>query len=205
HEELAVLMEDRDQRPLLVIDTAVPRDFDPAVRNHPNVHLYDIDDLQKIVERRAGGRRAEALKAQAVVEVELARFERWVESLEVIPTITQLRQLAQQIAQRAIDDNEGKWDSLSESDRRRVELLANTVVNRLLHGPTARLKQAVDGGETPLYVEAVRELFGLGEGADKQGAAVTPSDSEKSGQTPRPQPASPQESKGHRGDRDPFG
>lgn len=161
HEELALLMDKRPKQPLLVIDTAVPRDFDPAVRSIPEVHLYDIDDLQRLVERRASGRRAEALRAEAVIEEELDSFERWLSSLEVLPTVTDLRELADGLVHRVLRDNASKWESMSERDHERLEQMARSLVKRLLHEPTVRIKQAADEGLGPIYAQATRELFGL--------------------------------------------
>ena len=161
HEELAVLMEQRREKPLLVIDTAVPRDFDPAVRALPGVHLYDIDDLQRLVEQRAPDDRAEMLRAETVIEEELTSFKRWLDGLEVLPTITSLRKVAQQIVDRALSDNSSRWEGLTENDRERLEQMTQALVNRLLHEPTARLRQAADEGMGHVYAQAVRELFGL--------------------------------------------
>lgn len=161
HEELAILTEKRRDNPLLIIDTAVPRDFDPAVKTLPCVHLYDMDDLQRLVERKAFGNRAETLKAEAVIEDELAGFEQWMAGLEVLPTITTLREGAQRLVDQVLEDNSSKWEGLTESDHKRLELMAQALVNRLLHEPTVRLKQAADEGMGHVYAEVVRELFGL--------------------------------------------
>ncbi len=161
HEELAVLMEHRRDKPLLVIDTAVPRDFDPAVRDLPGVHLYDIDDLQHLVEKRAPDDRAEMLRAEAVIEEELTSFKRWLDGLEVLPTITSLREVAQQLVDRAIADNSSRWEGLTESDHERLEQMAQALVNRLLHEPTTRLRRAADEGMGHVYTQAAQELFGL--------------------------------------------
>ncbi len=161
HEELAILMGERSDKPLLIIDTAVPRDIDPAVRSLPGVHLYDMDDLQDLVERRAPDDRVEIQRAETVIEGEMKSFERWLNGLEVLPTITSLREAAQQLVDRTLADNSSRWEGLTGSDRERLEQMVEALVNRLLHEPTVRLRRAVDEGLGHVYSEAVRELFGL--------------------------------------------
>jgi glutamyl-tRNA reductase len=159
-EELALVLQERGGDPLLLIDIAVPRDIDPAVRGLPGITLYDMDDLQHAVARNMGGREAEASKAASIVDQEVDRYTRWLGSLEVLPTISALRERADQIVAQVLRENETRWDSLSPDDRNRVELMARAVVNRLLHEPTLRLKE-IDGDEAYIYVDALRELFAL--------------------------------------------
>ena len=90
-------MESRDGRPLLLVDIAVPRDIEPACREIAGVSLHDIDDVQQIVERNAGGREAEARLAEPILDAELERFERWLASLEVVPTVAALRERGDEI------------------------------------------------------------------------------------------------------------
>jgi glutamyl-tRNA reductase len=174
-EELATVLEERDGRPLLLIDIAVPRDIDPAVRGLPGIALYDMDDLQHAVARNMSGREAEAAKATAIVEQEAQRFEQWFSSLEVVPTIAALRERADEIVAQVMRENEQRWESLSDADRSRIELMARAVASRLLHEPTLRLKES-GGDRSYVYVEALRELFALDEaprGGGGQGAEVT--------------------------------
>jgi len=91
HDELALVMRARDERPLLLIDIAVPRDVDPLCAQLAGVRLFDIDDLQADVERNRGARAAEARRAEVVIEEEIQRFAEWLGSLEVLPTIAALR------------------------------------------------------------------------------------------------------------------
>ena len=160
-EELAAVMRARSGRPLLLIDIAVPRDIDPAVRSLDGVHLRDIDDLQRVVERNLSGREAEARRAEALLERDLERFQRWLGTLEVVPTIAALHGRGEAIARQVLAENSGRWESVSDADLARLELMAATIVRRLLHQPTARLKASADEGGTYAYVQAMRELFGL--------------------------------------------
>jgi glutamyl-tRNA reductase len=148
--------------PLVLIDLAVPRDIEPAVRDCPGIALYDMDDLQHAVARNVAVRQAEAEHAREVVREEVERFERWRESLEVLPTIAALRRHGDAVAEGLLRENDGRWESLSEADRRRVASLARALVGRLLHEPTVRLREAAGEREAPAYVHALHRLFGLG-------------------------------------------
>jgi glutamyl-tRNA reductase len=160
-DELALVAEQREGRPLLMIDIAVPRDIEPTVREVRGVTLYDMDDLQREVARNMGTREAEAVRARQIVDQEVERFSAWLASLDVVPTIAALRELGDGVVEQVLRENEPRWESLSEADRARVEVLARAVVNRLLHEPTLRLKATSDGDRAYVYVQALRELFGL--------------------------------------------
>lgn len=160
-EELAGVMKARAGRPLLLIDIAVPRDIDPAVTDLDGVFLKDIDDLQRVVERRLSGREAEARRAESLLDHELDRFRRWLGTLDVVPTIAALHERGQAVVRQVLDENELRWESLSEADRERLELVAATIVKRLLREPTLRLKARGEDQQTYAYVQALRELFGL--------------------------------------------
>src|SRR4051794_16691789 len=160
-EELALVTEQRDSRPLLMIDIAVPRDIDPGVRDLPGVTLYDMDDLQRQVSRNLGSRESEARRARVIVREEVERFASWRSSLDVVPTIAALRERGDRIVEQVLHENSGRWTSLSDGDRERVEVLARAIVSRMLHEPTLKLKGASAEGESYVYVQALRELFGL--------------------------------------------
>jgi glutamyl-tRNA reductase len=158
--ELATVMTERDGRPLLLIDLAVPRDIDAACADLDGVSLHDIDDLQAVASRNRRVRQAEARKAEGIIEEEIQQFAAWLGSLEVLPTLAALRAHATEIAQAVVDDNEGKWESASPRDRERIEVLARAVVNRLLHEPTVRMKEMRDD-RVHARMALVRDLFGL--------------------------------------------
>jgi glutamyl-tRNA reductase len=160
-EALAEVMAARNGRSLLLIDLAVPRDIHPDCRQVAGVSLHDMDDLQALVERNASGREAEARKAESVLRSELARFERWLASQDVTPTVASLRERATEIVDRVLSENEPRWESLTESDRERMEAMARAIASRLLHEPTLRLKRSSGEDDAYLYVNALRELFGL--------------------------------------------
>jgi glutamyl-tRNA reductase len=168
-DDLAQVMETRGGRPLLLVDIAVPRDIEPACREIPGVSLHDIDDVQQIVERNASGREAEAKLAERIIEAELYRFERWLASLEVVPTISALRGRADEIVRRVLTENDPRWESLSEADRERVGAMAKAIASRLLHEPTLQMKRSAGSDDAYFYVSALRELFGLDAETEPEG------------------------------------
>ena len=174
--DLEQVMEVRGGRPLLAIDLAVPRDIEPACREVAGVSLYDIDDVQQIVERNTTGREGEARRAELIIEAELDRFERWLSSLEVVPTIAALRERGDEVVRRVMAENENRWESLSEADRERLEAMTKAVASRLLHEPTLRMRRSAGSDDAYQFVSALRELFGLDvetEPEGESGANVT--------------------------------
>jgi glutamyl-tRNA reductase len=156
-EELEFVAASRMGRPLVLIDLAVPRDIEPSVRDCPGIALYDMDDLQRAVARNMDAREAEAAEALVLVREEVARFQDWMASLDVVPTISALRRRADEVVQQVLRENEPRWESLSAADRERVEMMARAVVSRLLHEPTVRLKDR----SSYHYLHTIRELFAL--------------------------------------------
>jgi glutamyl-tRNA reductase len=160
-DELEQVMRVRGGTPLLLVDIAVPRDIEPACREVTGVSLHDIDDVQQIVERNASGREAEARRAERILDTEQDRFERWLASLEVVPTIAALRERGDEIVRRVLAENEGRWENLGKADRERLGAMAKAIASRLLHDPTLRMKRSAGSDEAYLYVSTLRELFGL--------------------------------------------
>lgn len=171
-EELELVAEARAGRPLVLIDIAVPRDVDPGVRDLPGIALYDMDDLQREIARNVGSRAAEATRARTVVEEEVERYDAWLTSLDVVPTISALHGRGEQVVQAVLRENESRWETLSIADRERVEVMARAIVSRLLHEPTRRLKEP--NGCAYHHVTALRDLFGLDPALEQPAAEVTP-------------------------------
>jgi glutamyl-tRNA reductase len=182
-DDLDQVMSGRDGRPLLLVDIAVPRDVEPSCREIAGVSLHDVDDVQQIVERNASGREAEAKRAETILEAEQRRFERWLASLEVVPTIASLRERANEIVRRVLAENEPRWEALTEADRERLDQMARAIAGRLLHEPTLRMKRSAGSEEAYLHVNALRVLFGLDEQIDA-GAADEPSSERGASVTP---------------------
>jgi len=160
---VARAQQERRGRPLFLIDLAVPRDLDPAINDLDGCFLYDIDDLEAVVADTLAGRRREAERAEAMVAEEARRFSAWHASLGVVPAIASLRARAEEIRAAELARAEGRLERLSEADRRTVEALTAQIVNKLLHLPTVRMKEAAVTADGVLYADAVRHLFGLAE------------------------------------------
>ena len=168
-EELALVNGERHGRPLLLVDLAVPRDIDPACAELPGVTLLDIDGLQEQVRRHISVRQAEARRAEGIVEEEIQSFAGWLGSLEVLPTVTALRERGDRVVAQVLAENEGRWETLGERDRRRVEALARAIANRLLHEPTLRVK-GLDAAHRHARLQLLREIFGLEDAAAAEAA-----------------------------------
>jgi len=161
--DAATVARARRGRPLLLVDLAVPRDLDPAIHELDGCYLYDIDDLEAIVTETLSGRRSEAERAEAIVAAEADKFHEWQASLEIVPAIASLRARAESIREAELRKAEGMLGRLDDAERRAVESITSQIVNKLLHLPTVRLKQAAAAADGVVYAEAVRHLFGLGE------------------------------------------
>jgi glutamyl-tRNA reductase len=161
--DVAGALRGRKGRPLFLIDLAVPRDLDPAIAELDGCYLYDIDDLQAVVAETLAGRRREAERAERIVAEEAERFHEWHASLDVVPAIASLRARAEEIRRAELLRAEGRLGRLTDAERNVVESITAQIVNKLLHLPTVRMKQAAAAADGVLYAETVRHLFGLGE------------------------------------------
>jgi glutamyl-tRNA reductase len=161
--DAATVEGSRRGRQLLFIDLAVPRDLDPAIHELDGCYLYNIDDLEAIVSETLAGRRGEAARAEAIVAGEAAKFHEWQASLDVVPAIASLRARAEEIREAELLKAEALLRRLDDGERRAVESITAQIVNKLLHLPTVRMKQAAVSADGVIYAEAVRHLFGLGE------------------------------------------
>ena len=137
--------------PLFFIDIAVPRDVDPAVHSLDGCYLYDIDDLEAVVAETLSDRRAEAAQAEQLVAIEAERFREWQASLDVVPAIALLRAHAEEIRAAEV----AKLGRLSEHERRTVDAVTAQILNKLLHLPTVRMKEAAAAEQGEMYADAV--------------------------------------------------
>ena len=162
-DRVAHALRRRRGRSMFFIDIAVPRDLDPAINDLDGCYLYDIDDLERVVKESVAGRREEAVRAEEIVAEETEKFRAWQLALDVVPAIALLRAFAEDVRAGELDRARGWLASLSESERKAVESLTSQIVNKLLHPPTVRMKQAAAAADGVVYAETVRRLFGLGE------------------------------------------
>lgn len=166
---VGAVMHMRRNRPLFLIDIAVPRDVDPAVGELSNVFLYDIDDLQRVVAANLEQRRREVPHVQAIIGQEVRAFLDWFNAREVVPTIVNLRQHVDGIRETELAWAMSKLDGLSEHERNVVLAFSQRLVNKILHQPTVRLKQHAHTREAYHYTEALRDLFGIDDCGPKEG------------------------------------
>jgi glutamyl-tRNA reductase len=150
----------RRRSPLFFIDLAVPRDLDPAIHDLDGCFLYDIDDLEAVVAETLAGRRAEAERGEQLVLEEAERFRSWRASLDVVPAIASLRARAEEIRSAELAKVDGR---VSDDERRTLESVTAQILNKLLHLPTVRMKEAAVSSDGAAYADAVRHLFGLEE------------------------------------------
>jgi glutamyl-tRNA reductase len=146
--------------PLFFIDIAVPRDLDSAIAKLDGCFLYDIDDLEAVVAETLSGRRSEAARAEQLVAEETERFRSWRASLDVVPAILSLRARAEEIRSAELAKVERR---MSDDERRTLESVTSQILNKLLHLPTIRMKEAAVNADGAAYADAVRHLFGLDE------------------------------------------
>jgi glutamyl-tRNA reductase len=161
----AAMQKRQSSSPVVMLDIAVPRDIDPAIRSLSNVFLKDIDDLRTIVDRNSERRRQEIPKAEAIIEEELARFIETLAQLEVGPTIKALRDKFEAVRMEELERNRGKLDDRSFAI---IDDMSRRMMNRLLHEPAVALKETNDATSEPLLrAELIRKLFAL----DKNGSS----------------------------------
>ncbi len=156
-------MRKRKNRLLFLIDIAVPRDIEPAADSIENVYLYNIDNLQDIVDENMKVRKKEALKAEAIVEEEVIHYNNWIKELEAVPTIVSLRAKAEGIVQKELEKSLNWMQKLSEDDRDKVDNLVKSVVNKILHAPVTVMKEESSEISSQEIVAAARQLFRLDE------------------------------------------
>ncbi len=152
------IMKGRKQRPIFMIDISVPRNIDPGIDGLDNIYLYDVDDLQGVVDANMGGRKKEAQKAEAIVAEEVEVFERWLASLQSVPAIVALRQRAEDIKNQELLKVINRV-RLDEKERKAVEYMAAAIVNKLMHPPTAALKEDVEDRDNLIAI--IQKLYGL--------------------------------------------
>ncbi len=155
------VMRQRPDRPLVFIDIAVPRDVDPDINQVPNVRCYDIDDLEARLNGSLAERQQEVPQVEAIIAAEADAFMAWLNSLEIMPVISDLRAKADAIRRAEVDKTLRQLKDLSETDRQRIEAMSEALVNKLLHDATLRLKAEAGNGHAAEYATAVRHLFAL--------------------------------------------
>jgi glutamyl-tRNA reductase len=174
-------MRTRRGKSMFLIDIAVPRDVDPAVNELANVYRYDVDDLQSVADANRKEREREAHAAQQIIDQDVDRYYRWNESLGAVPTVRALRERFTSVAEDELTKTLAQLRHLPTQDQARVQRLARTLVNKLLHAPSMRLKQATEAEEGRVFADALTYLFELGPD-DQPGTDTQPGEQAASGQ-----------------------
>jgi len=160
-QEMKPIMKARRNEPIFFIDIAVPRDLDPELNDLDNVYLYDIDDLQNVVEINKSERDKEAVKARRIVDEEALSFQSWLEGLAVVPTITALRKKADAICQTELERTLCRLRHLTPEEQKIIEKMALSISTKLLHDPVTYLKDESCKEQGSIKVEMIRAAFGL--------------------------------------------
>jgi glutamyl-tRNA reductase len=161
HTLVAQTMKARRQRPLFIIDIAVPRDVEGSAGDLEQVFLYNIDDLQAVVQENISRRGTEASDAEKIITQEVGKFVGWLNSRGAVPTIVALRQRFESIRQSELRRLEPKLASLPPETRARVDEVTRLIMEKLLINPTEQLKSAPDADTVAAYSDALTRLFGL--------------------------------------------
>ena len=153
----------RKNRLMFIIDIAVPRDVAPTVEEIDNVYLYNIDNLQEIVDENLRSRMGEAEKAETIIAEEIVNFTSWLNTLKVVPAIVSLRKKAENIIEGELEKSMSWMRSLNEEEKEKIKILASSIVNKILHDPITSLKDESQNSGADPYVAAIIKLFRLEE------------------------------------------
>ncbi len=161
HDAVKGSMKKRRNRPLFFIDIAVPRDVEPRVNDLDNVYVYDIDDLKGVIDVNMAQRQQEAVKAERIVEEEVIKFEKWLKTLAVVPTIISLKEKAETIRQAEIKKSLTGLRELTPSQLKQVENLTASITEKIINDPILVLKRKADRPTRDIYIDMMRKLFKL--------------------------------------------
>lgn len=153
------IMPLRKYKPLFFIDISVPRNIDPSINDFDNVYLYNIDDLQDVVDNNLLERKKEADKALKIVEEETEKFMQWLNSLQSVPVIISIRNKAEEVRQQELEKFKARFKELSPEVLNSVDYLTQSIINKIMHSPTVALKNNCDNKEILIF--AARRLFGI--------------------------------------------
>jgi glutamyl-tRNA reductase len=159
----------RRNRPMFFIDIAVPRDVDPEINRLEGIFLYDIDDLQSVAASNLSDRSGEARRAEAILEQELIRYQRRMETLDVVPALVDLQAAAEEMRQTELRRNQARLQSLTPPQQAAVEAMTRGLMNKFLHQPLKMLKAAAREGDAAT-VEAIRAAFQRTESREDAGS-----------------------------------
>ena len=151
----------RKNKPMFFIDIAVPRDIDPAVNEIGNAFVYDIDDLQQVIDANLKERMKEASRAEEIVDSEVQAFCLKMQSREVVPTIVQLRDTLERLRRDEIERNRRHLRDLSPEQQAAVDQITKSIVNKILHSPIEQLKEMAHNPQGPDFADLIRKIFNI--------------------------------------------
>ena len=161
HDRVKKSLKKRRNRPLFFIDIAVPRDVEPKVNNLDNVYVYDIDDLKGVIELNRAQRQQEAIKAERIVQEEVVKFEKWLKTLEVVPTIVSLREKAEFIVQAELKKSSSALGELTPPQKEAIEFLTRSIAEKVINDPIVFLKRKANKPTLKNYLNVTRKLFNM--------------------------------------------
>lgn len=159
--DMTRVMKRRNGKKIFIIDIAVPRDVDPLVKDVEGVELFDIDDLQNVVDQNLEHRKKEAVKAEKIIEHEIAEFWKWLSTQFVTPTVSALKNRGEEIRQKEMTRAFNRLGNISERELKIISSMTNSIVNQLLHDPVMQLKHYALTQQGHLYTEILQNLFNL--------------------------------------------
>jgi glutamyl-tRNA reductase len=162
-EDMKKVIEARRNRPMFLIDIAVPRNIEPSVNELDGVFLYDIDDLQKVVETNLHGRMESAEEAEAIIREEVDRMIARLKAREVVPTIVSLQEQLESWRAAELARMRAKFGSLTPEQEQALEAFSKSMINKIAHGPIAELRRQASAPDGHLFISVVRKVFRLGD------------------------------------------
>ncbi len=175
--QMQKVMKERKNRPVFIIDISVPRNIDPGINELNNVYLYDVDDLQGVIETNILERQKEAAKAEEIVEDEIETFRKWMSSLDAVPTVIALREKAESIKKEELERLLNSLPDLRDKDRQAIENMANSIINKLIHAPTAALKE--ESEDRDILIATIKKLYKINGNEESPSTRMKPHYSHK--------------------------
>ncbi|MCL4458154.1 MAG: glutamyl-tRNA reductase [Nitrospirae bacterium] len=155
--QMQKVLKERKHKPVFIIDISVPRNIDPEINKIDGVYLYDVDDLQGVVDTNMLERKKEAEKAEKIIDEEVEKFLKWMSSLDSVPTIVALRQKAEEVKNEEFEKFKNKFPELDDEKIKAVEYLTAAIINKLIHPPTVALKE--DTEDRDELIAMIKKLY----------------------------------------------
>lgn len=161
YEDVLPVMQKRNYKTLLLIDIAVPRDIQPEISKINGIKLYDIDEMQNVIDKNLESRKEKALKAEEIIEEELDTFFQWLNTLFVVPTIIALQKKAEKIKSKELKKARNRLGGFTKREEKVIGSMTNSIIKQLLHDPIINMKKHAITGQGHLYSEICQNLFNL--------------------------------------------